>query len=284
IELTGTQSLFVDLNSTLHHGARQSQGDFQAIATAVSDLVDLIRPSQLLYLAIDGVPPRMKERLQRERRERLATAPTTSFNSYSITPGTQWMRRMEAYLCEFIENKRKSDANWRYLSVVFSGCLDPGEGEQKIMEYLRIRGEDGKHCVWSNDADSVLLSLATRVPHITIVSERAKSGIPHYTVFDIDVLREQIATRYASLLTGPGEESKLARIERLYGLVDDLVFMTLFAGNDFLPPMSFVIEWLTEPDFIDSLWAMYGHLPAKHQCLHSRGLINPRAFCELLRV
>ncbi|KAJ2689782.1 exonuclease II Exo2 [Coemansia spiralis] len=284
IELTGTQSLFVDLNSTLHHGARQSQGDFQAIATAVSDLVDLIRPSQLLYLAIDGVPPRMKERLQRERRERLATAPTTSFNSYSITPGTQWMRRVEAYLCEFIENKRKSDANWRYLSVVFSGCLDPGEGEQKIMEYLRIRGEDGKHCVWSNDADSVLLSLATRVPHITIVSERAKSGIPHYTVFDIDVLREQIATRYASLLTGPGEESKLARIERLYGLVDDLVFMTLFAGNDFLPPMSFVIEWLTEPDFIDSLWAMYGHLPAKHQCLHNRGLINPRAFCELLRV
>ncbi|KAJ2815372.1 hypothetical protein GGI24_006073, partial [Coemansia furcata] len=54
IEATGTQSLFVDLNSTLHQGARQSQGDFQAIATAVDDLVSLIQPSQLLYLAIDG--------------------------------------------------------------------------------------------------------------------------------------------------------------------------------------------------------------------------------------
>ncbi|KAJ2485709.1 exonuclease II Exo2 [Coemansia sp. RSA 2050] len=286
IELTGTQSLFVDLNSTLHHGARQSQGDFQAIATAVSDLVSLIQPSQLLYLAIDGVPPRMKERLQRERRERLASAPTTTFNSYSITPGTQWMRRVEAYLCEFIEHKRKSDTNWRRLSVVFSGCLDPGEGEQKIVEYLRTKGEGGRHCVWSNDADSVLLSLATRVPHITIVSERQKSGVPSYTVFDIDMLREQMANRYAPLLTGSAgeDESKPARVERLYGLVDDLVFLTLFAGNDFLPPMSFVIEWLTEPDFIDNLWAMYGHLPARYQCLHSRGLINPKAFRELLRV
>ncbi|KAJ2054980.1 5'-3' exoribonuclease 1, partial [Coemansia sp. S2] len=163
IEATGTQSLFVDLNSTLHHGARQSQGDFQAIATAVDDLVNLIQPTRLLYLAIDGVPPRMKERLQRERRERLASAPISSFNSYSITPGTSWMHRVEAYLCEFIEHKRKSDSNWQNLSVVFSGCQDPGEGEQKIMEYLRTRGfEGGHHCIWSNDADSVLLSLTTR--------------------------------------------------------------------------------------------------------------------------
>ncbi|KAJ2837957.1 exonuclease II Exo2 [Coemansia sp. 'formosensis'] len=286
IEATGTQSLFVDLNSTLHQGARQSQGDFQAIATAVDDLVSLIQPSQLLYLAIDGVPPRMKERLQRERRERLATAPLSSFNSYSITPGTSWMHRIEAYLCEFIENKRRSDSKWRNLSVVFSGCQDPGEGEQKIMEYLRTKGfEGGHHCIWSNDADSVLLSLTTRVPNITMISERPKGGVSTFTVFNIDMLREQIVNRYSSLLTQPAVEvSRQAQIDRLYGFVDDLVFMTLFAGNDFLPPVSFVMEWLTEPDFIDNLWAMYGHLPAKHQCLHNRGQINPKAFRQLLQV
>ncbi|KAJ2859660.1 exonuclease II Exo2 [Coemansia aciculifera] len=286
IEATGTQSLFVDLNSTLHHGARQSQGDFQAIATAVDDLVNLIQPSQLLYLAIDGVPPRMKERLQRERRERLASAPISSFNSYSITPGTSWMHRVEAYLCEFIEHKRKSDSNWQNLSVVFSGCQDPGEGEQKIMEYLRTRGfEGGHHCIWSNDADSVLLSLTTRVPNITMISERPKGGISTYTVFNIDMLREQMVSRYSSLLAEPSEELPChVKVDRLYGLVDDLVFMTLFAGNDFLPAVSFVMEWLNEPDFIDNLLAMYGHLPAKHQCLHNRGQINPKAFRELLKV
>ncbi|KAJ2347659.1 5'-3' exoribonuclease 1 [Coemansia sp. RSA 2673] len=286
IEATGTQSLFVDLNSTLHHGARQSQGDFQAIATAVDDLVNLIQPTRLLYLAIDGVPPRMKERLQRERRERLASAPISSFNSYSITPGTSWMHRVEAYLCEFIEHKRKSDSNWQNLSVVFSGCQDPGEGEQKIMEYLRTRGfEGGHHCIWSNDADSVLLSLTTRVPNITMISERPKGGISTYTVFNIDMLREQMVTRYSSLLAETSKELPVnAHVDRLHDLVDDLVFMTLFAGNDFLPAVSFVMEWLNEPDFIDNLLAMYGHLPAKHQCLHKRGQINPKAFRELLKV
>ncbi|KAJ2438022.1 exonuclease II Exo2, partial [Coemansia sp. RSA 2424] len=202
IEPASTQSLFVDLNSTLHHGARQNHGDFQAIATAVDDLVGLIQPERLLFLAIDGVPPRMKERLQRERRERLAIGPVpsqSSFNSYSITPGTIWMHKVEAYLCEFIENKRKHDDKWRNLSVVFSGCQDPGEGEQKIMEYLRKQGQDGgRHCIWSNDADSVLLSLTTRIPNITMVSERPKSGVSTYTIFDIDLLRDQIADRYSS--------------------------------------------------------------------------------------
>ncbi|KAJ2643193.1 exonuclease II Exo2 [Coemansia sp. RSA 1694] len=238
----------------------------------------------------------MKERLQRERRERLAIGPVpsqSSFNSYSITPGTTWMHKVEAYLCEFIENKRKHDDKWRNLSVVFSGCQDPGEGEQKIMEYLRKQGQDGgRHCIWSNDADSVLLSLTTRIPNITMVSERPKSGVSTYTVFDIDLLRDQIADRYSSLLAqepgdGNGEtkDHNIAhKVDRLYSLVDDLVFMTLFAGNDFLPPVSFVMEWLTEPDFIDNLWAMYGHLPEKHQCLHDRGMINPRAFRELLKV
>ncbi|KAJ2742697.1 exonuclease II Exo2 [Coemansia sp. BCRC 34301] len=298
IELTRTQSLFVDLNSTLHHGARQSHGDFQAIATAVDELVGLIKPERLLFLAIDGVPPRMKERLQRERRERLATGPLTSsqssFNSYSITPGTTWMRRVEAHLCEFIENKRRHDAKWRNLSVVLSGCQDPGEGEQKIMDYLRSQGRNsGRHCVWSNDADSVLLSLTTRVSNITMISERPKNGLSTYTIFDIDLLRDQIVDRYSSLLAEPsdtssddeaGSRNMTYKVDRLDSLIDDLVFMTLFAGNDFLPPVSFVMEWLAEPNFIDNLWAMYGHLPAKHQCLHDRGMINPRAFRELLKV
>ncbi|KAJ2908128.1 exonuclease II Exo2 [Coemansia aciculifera] len=205
----------------------------------------------------------MKERLQRDRRERLATGPQPPFNSYSITPGTTWMHRVEAYLCEFIENKRRTDNKWRNLSVVLSGCQDPGEGEQKIMDYLRSQSQSGdRHCIWSNDADSVLLSLTTRVPNITMVSERPRNGVSTYTIFDIDLLRDQIQ----------------------YRLVDDLVFMTLFAGNDFLPPVSFVIEWLNEPDFIDNLWAMYGQLPAEYQYLHDRGMINPQAFRELLKV
>ncbi|KAJ2474096.1 tRNA methyltransferase, has a role in tRNA modification [Coemansia sp. RSA 2322] len=270
-------------NCTLHHGARQSQGDFGAIAAAVDDLVGLVQPERLLFLAVDGVPPRMKERLQRERRERLAAGPLTpqsTFNSYCITPGTSWMRRVEAYLCEFIEMKRSSDDNWKNLRVVFSGCQDPGEGEQKIMEYLRVQGSGaGRHCIWSNDADSVLLSLTTRVANITMVSERPHGGLSSYTVFDIDMLRDQLIGRYSSPSEALGGVASSQD-----QVVDDLVFMTLFAGNDFLPPFSFIAEWQSDPGFIDNIWAMYAKLPAEHRRLHDKGRINLRAFCELLRV
>ncbi|KAI8326061.1 putative 5-3 exonuclease, partial [Martensiomyces pterosporus] len=182
-------TLFIDLNSTLHRDASASNGDVASISSTVDELIALVKPKRLVYLAIDGVPPRMKERLQRERRAKAVDVRNlmdqrgqqhSSFNSYAITPGTKWMRKVERHLEEYITQKRKVDARWRDLRVVFSGSRDPGEGEQKIMEYLRTQESSSmgdSHCVWSNDADTVLLSLATHVRNITMVSERQRSGV-----------------------------------------------------------------------------------------------------------
>ncbi len=40
-------------------------------------------------------------------------------------------------LCDFIEKKIEEDENWKHLDIEFSGSQVPGEGEHKIMEYIR---------------------------------------------------------------------------------------------------------------------------------------------------
>ncbi|KAI7826632.1 XRN 5'-3' exonuclease N-terminus-domain-containing protein [Kickxella alabastrina] len=245
-----------NLNSTLHQGGRQSNGDFNTIVAAIEQIVHKIRPQNLLFLAIDG------ERLQRERRSRLATSRTTSkaaFNAYTITPGTPWMRMFEIHLVRFIEEKLRFDPEWRGLNVVFSGCQDPGEGEQKIMEYLRAKGNGERHCV----------------------CERQSGENCSYTLVEIDDLAERISKRYSPSDDEDTDKSDEGidrnnkgidhNVRRRDRLIDDLVFMTFFAGNDFLPPGPF-IKVASDALCIHDLWMLYARLPAKyHRNLHDRG-------------
>lgn len=61
------------------------------------------------------------------------------FDSNCITPGTAFMVRLDRHLKFFIRNKIANDPAWRKLKVVYSGFDVPGEGEHKIMEYIRFQ-------------------------------------------------------------------------------------------------------------------------------------------------
>ena len=61
--------------------------------------------------------------------------------------------------------------------VFYSDCCVPGEGEHKLIEFLRfgketkLFGEDATHCVYSPDADVILLTLALDLEYICIIKE-----------------------------------------------------------------------------------------------------------------
>ncbi|KXJ17198.1 5'-3' exoribonuclease 2 [Exaiptasia diaphana] len=131
-------------------------------------------------MAVDGVAPRAKMNQQRGRRFRSAKEAEDNirraiekgqvlpkeerFDSNCITPGTGFMTRLQEQLKYFVNEKITNDPAWRGLRVYLSGHQTPGEGEHKIMEFIRTeRSQPGydpntRHCLYGLDADLSTLS------------------------------------------------------------------------------------------------------------------------------
>jgi hypothetical protein len=79
---------------------------------------------------------------QEERQEREAGEDLPSedlFNSCCITPGMPFMVRLHEHLKFFVRHKMSCDPLWQQIRVVYSGYDVPGEGEHKIMEFIRMQ-------------------------------------------------------------------------------------------------------------------------------------------------
>eukprot|EP00737_Agarophyton_chilense_P001757 gb/GEZJ01001981.1/.p1 GENE.gb/GEZJ01001981.1/~~gb/GEZJ01001981.1/.p1 ORF type:complete len:1539 (-),score=205.93 gb/GEZJ01001981.1/:5977-10170(-) len=222
-------------------------------------------------MAIDGVAPRAKMNQQRSRRFRsakeradehqrlmnddplYAAADLDPFDSNCITPGTHFMQQLTLALKYFVANKITTDSVWGSFRVVLSGAEAPGEGEHKIMHYIRAMRESNqippntRHCVYGLDADLIMLALVTHEPHFFILREkvdytywRKKSGPRLATTLDMTVFGEfellsiGVLREYLVEDLGTDNNSKLPffDVERL---TDDFVFILMLIGNDFLP-------------------------------------------------
>lgn len=286
-------NLYLDMNGIIHNCVRASPANggrdakrytssaplhrtteeiFLDVFKYIDNIVSLVPPTRLLYMAIDGVAPRAKMNQQRSRRfrsvkereeehqRRLAEDPMYAasnyepFDSNCITPGTQFMQRLTEALKYFVAKKISEDIRWHGISVILSGAEVPGEGEHKIMEYIRAVRESGtlapnlRHCVYGLDADLIMLGLVTHEPHFFILREkvdfmeyRRKKGGPRLaTALDTAVFGEfeflsiGVMREYLVYELGSNGNSSLPffDIERI---ADDFVFILMLIGNDFLP-------------------------------------------------
>uniref|UniRef100_A0A8C0F3Y3 5'-3' exoribonuclease 1 n=1 Tax=Bubo bubo TaxID=30461 RepID=A0A8C0F3Y3_BUBBB len=225
-------------------------------------LFRIIKPRKVFFMAVDGVAPRAKMNQQRGRRFRSAkeaedkikkalekgeTLPTEArFDSNCITPGTEFMARLHEHLKYFVNMKISTDKSWQGVTVYLSGHETPGEGEHKIMEFIRSEkakphhDPNTRHCLYGLDADLIMLGLTSHEAHFALLREEVRFGgkksqracAPEETTFHLlhlSLMREYIDYEFSPVKDKISFEYDIERI------IDDWILMGFLVGNDFIP-------------------------------------------------
>ena len=261
-KLNSVKRLFLDLNCAIHPCCRRivSEGYdsnnndkyekymISEILNYIELIFNTVKPTNLLYIAIDGVAPKAKMSQQRLRRfktikERelknkiksdLGEEIENSFwDTNAITPGTNFINK----IAKSILSELKNNIMYKNVDIIFSDSSVVGEGEHKIFNYIRNNHIIGNDVVYGLDADLIMLSLASHKSSVYLLRESLEFGKMYYEsgykflYLDIDCLKSYIIMEIKSKLIGDYvyEESLLL------SLIDDYVVMCFILGNDFLP-------------------------------------------------
>ncbi|KAA0203217.1 hypothetical protein HAZT_HAZT005595 [Hyalella azteca] len=267
-------NLYLDMNGIIHTCSHPNDADphfriteeqiFKDVFHYIEALFCMIRPKKVFFMAVDGVAPRAKMNQQRGRRFRSAREAEESetrarakgeilpseerFDSNCITPGTEFMDRLDKQLQYFVTSKISTDSSWQSCTVIYSGHQTPGEGEHKIMEYIRYHrsqpgyNPDTRHCLYGLDADLIMLGLTSHDPHFALLREEVKFGgrkeatkrttTAEETTFHLlhlSLLRQYIDYEFKDITDNLSFKYDLEKI------IDDWVFMGFLVGNDFIP-------------------------------------------------
>ncbi|XP_061221246.1 5'-3' exoribonuclease 1 isoform X1 [Neopsephotus bourkii] len=265
-------NLYLDMNGIIHQCSHPNDDDvhfrisedkiFADIFHYLEVLFRIIKPRKVFFMAVDGVAPRAKMNQQRGRRFRSAkeaedkikkalekgeTLPTEArFDSNCITPGTEFMARLHEHLKYFVNMKISTDKSWQGVTIYLSGHETPGEGEHKIMEFIRSEkakphhDPNTRHCLYGLDADLIMLGLTSHEAHFALLREEVRFGgkksqracAPEETTFHLlhlSLMREYIDYEFSPVKDKISFEYDIERI------IDDWILMGFLVGNDFIP-------------------------------------------------
>lgn len=248
--------LYLDYNSIIHTSAYKvvtskiwnnyasmEHAIFQTIISYTHEVVNSCRPNQLLYIGIDGVAPLAKMIQQRKRRhlsalqnsmindfKRKNNIAYTEWDSNCITPGTEFMKKLTIVLKDHFK------AHPLPCEVIVSGPDEKGEGEHKIIQYIKQLGDDKCYdVIYGLDADLIMLSLTCNKTKLylmrenaQVVPQRGKGGYQTgfntgFKFVNIDALRGSVSR----FLYPEAKDNSLH--------MNDYVFICFLLGNDFLP-------------------------------------------------
>ena len=231
---------------------------FEDICNEIDNLIKISLPKKRVVLCIDGPAPLSKQTQQRKRRFRSAMDrdEDLTFDSNCITPGTEFMDHLSKYIDWYIKKKISENKNWSGLEVIFSNDKVPGEGEHKLVNYVRKYGKkEETYCINGLDADLIMLTLGTHYPNFYILREDMYSYNSFFCI-NMGNIRESLV----EMLSWESNKYKFNDIT----CINDFIFLCFFVGNDFLPHIPLVeiiqdgIEVIIE--IYKKVCSEYGHI------------------------
>lgn len=209
--------------------------------------INIIKPSNNIYIAFDGVAPIAKLEQQRNRRFKSQYLNAMykqinennmpdAWNTSAITPGTEFMSKLNSAL----KKKYKFPKMFNVKNLILSTSENPGEGEHKIFQYIRDNPyEHNVHntVIYGLDADLIMLCI-THIPYCLNINLFRET--PHFIksisseldanenyIIDIKKLADLILIE----MTNENESVIVNNSNRIL----DYIFICFFLGNDFLP-------------------------------------------------
>ncbi|KAI9780412.1 MAG: 5'-3' exoribonuclease 2 [Candelina submexicana] len=341
-------NLYLDMNGIVHPCSHPedrpppaTEGEMMLeIFKYTERVVNMVRPRKLLMIAVDGVAPRAKMNQQRSRRFRSAQEAKEkdedkeefikllksqkggiidngepnllsrkTWDHNAITPGTPFMGILAASLRYWTAYKLNTDPAWEKIKVIISDATVPGEGEHKIMEFVRSQRSspehdpNTRHVMYGLDADLIMLGLGTHEPHFRVLREdvffqeskartcrlcgqkghkaeecrgEAKAPNGEFDEKDKSVSLKPFIWLHVSVLREYLEAELYVPQQPfrfdLERALDDWVFMCFFVGNDFLPHLPSLD---IREDGIDTLIAIWrDNIPAMGGYLTKDGHVD----------
>jgi len=207
-------------------------------------IINFINPKKAIYIAIDGVVPMAKIKQQRLRRYKSMAdkelwnnikkkhniSLSNNWNNNAITPGTIFMDKLHKYIINWAKNYNKK--------IIYSSYLTPGEGEHKLLDYIKNNKND-INLIYGLDADLFFLALSSGVSNIYLLRESSEinkyeNNNDIFKFINIDIMKELIFITFNEYLI---KENVNFSIDIIYknNIINDFIFICYLIGNDFLP-------------------------------------------------
>lgn len=266
----------LEINETMDLRVQIEEHIWNKIVSYIDDMIEHVKP-EYLFVAIDGVAPMGKILQQRQRRYRFLfdkkiklntnsssinnmedcisqtkqksngiEEPILPISSIELTPGTDYMerinKRMEKYMIQLGN---------RGIKYIYSSYHDEGEGEHKILQYIKQNlTPNDSIVIYGLDADLLFLSLGIGIEYNLYVI-REKQVFVNKEV-DLDELPEYnyVEIKQLHLL-----------ILNLEISTNDFIILCYLIGNDFIPGL---LTTDVKKGGIDKIFRAWTNLKEKH--------------------
>lgn len=231
-------NLYLDSNSIIYDQINnldnQKSNDFEdrlikSVCDKINSYILKIKPTKKILIAFDGVAPMSKLKHQRSRRYKswyqselknnIIKKTNETWNTSSITPGTQFMEKLTTKINSYFNNNNK---------IIISSSNEIGEGEHKIFQYIRSNINYHKNTttvIYGLDSDLIMLSLN----HIHLTKQLLLYREAPEFIKSID---SSLDNKNEYLLC---INTLFNEINKEIGSVYSYIFMCFLLGNDFLP-------------------------------------------------